>query len=168
MSEIVLWYDYIENGVIRNNLESENGFTKVKHLVLPNFLVKNNINFTVATTAYGSEYFYEKYKNLKNVYPIEFLFYNSKEKIDEFQIRNHWFFKKDGVDNFEILFWYPNEGFEIRRKNEAFNQLIALVLSRFPTIKIRFIFGNFVKSKNIPDYVIYKCFKNSLIKTKIT
>jgi len=34
------------------------------------------------------------------------------------------------------------------------------VRSRFPTIKIRFIFGNFVKSKNIPDYAIYKCFKN--------
>jgi len=70
MTELVLWYDYIENGVIRNNLEFENGLTKVKHLGLPNFLIQNNVNFTVATTAYGAEYFYEKYRNLKNVYPI--------------------------------------------------------------------------------------------------
>ena len=160
MSEIVLWYDCIENGLIRNNLEFENGFTKVKHVGLPNVLIQNNVDFTVATTTYGAEYFYKKYNNLKNFYPIEFLFYSSSENIDKLQIGDHWFFKKDGVDNFEILFWYPNEGFEIRRKDEAFNQLIALVRSKFPTINIRFVFGNFVKSKNIPDYVIYKCFKN--------
>ena len=160
MDEIVLWYDYIENGSIRNNLQFEDGFTKSVQVGLPNFFIQNNINFTVATTAYGAEYFYEKYSNLKNVYPVEFLFYNSLAKIDKLQIGDHWFFKKRGVDNFEILFWYPNEGFEIRRNNEAFNQMIALVRLRFPKIKIRFVFGNFVKSKNIPDFAIYKCFKN--------
>ena len=76
MSEIVLWYDYLENGSIRNNLKFETGITSNTKVGLPNFFIQNKINFTIATTAYGAEHFYRKYSHSKNFYPIEFLFYN--------------------------------------------------------------------------------------------
>ena len=159
MSEIVLWYDYIENGKIRNNLKFETGITN-GNVGLPNFFIQNNIDFVISSTAYGAEHFYRKYSNLKNFYPIEFLFYNSLDNTDNQPIKDHWFFKKNIPSNIEILIWYPGEGFELRRNNESINRFCALLRGPIPNITIRFIFGNFVKPKNLPDYVIYKCFKN--------
>jgi hypothetical protein len=158
MSDIVLWYDYIQNGKIINNCGSE---TEIIDTVveIPNHLIKTNVDFTVATTAYGTEYFYKKYSNLKSFYPIEISRYAWSEKIDNMLADQH-FFKKKCISNVEVLIWYASEGWEIWRETEPIGRLINSIHSRFPKIKIRFVFGNFVKSKHIPDYVTYKCFKN--------
>lgn len=159
-NDIVLWYDYIENGILRNNLKFDDTILTNSNVGLPYLLVKNNVDFIISPTAYGAEYLYKKYSKLKNFYTIEFLFYNSLDKKTDLPIGDHWFFKKDFDEDIEILIWYPGEGFEIRKKDEPINRMFDLVRSKFPNIKIRFVFGNFVKSKNIPDNVNYKCFKN--------
>jgi hypothetical protein len=157
MSDIVLWYDYIQNGKIINNCGCETEMTGMA-VEIPNHLIKTNVDFTVATTAYGTEYFYKKYSNLKSFYPIELLQWSWSEKINDL-LKDQSFFKKIN-SNVEVLIWYASEGWEIRSDNEPIGKLIKLIRSYFPKIKIRFIFGNFVKSKHIPDFVTYKCFKN--------
>jgi len=162
MSEIVLWYDTIENGMIKNNLgnicpELETFFKK--HIVLPQLLIQHNVDFTINTTSHGDEYFFKKYSNLKNFYPIEIGWYSGLSPTEKLPIGSAWFFKKidPGV---EILVWFPSEGFSINRNSESLNKLFNIIHRNFPNNKIRFIFGDFYKPKNIPNYVNYKCFKN--------
>lgn len=162
MSEIVFWYDIIENGRIKNNLshgtyQIETFFNK--NISLPNLCIQNDIDFTIGTTSYGAEYLYKKYNKLKNFYPIEMGSYYGQARTDQLPIDDKWFFKKNNTD-IELLFWYPNEGFTINRKTESLNGLFDLIHTKYPSIKIRFVFGDFYKSSNIPDYVNYKCFKN--------
>ena len=158
MSEVVLWYDYIQNGEIVNNCRLEDGMTD-DVVEIPKLLIKTNVDFTVATTAYGTEYFYKKYSNLKSFYPIEISRWAWSEKIEAL-LEDHVFFKKNCINNIEILIWYASEGWEIWSNNEPIGSLINSIRSHFPESKIRFVFGNFVKSKHIPDDVTYKCFKN--------
>jgi hypothetical protein len=158
MSEVVLWYDYIQNGEIVNNCRLEDGMTDGA-VEIPKLLIKTNVDFTVATTAYGTEYFYKKYSNLKSFYPIEISCWAWSEKIEAL-LEDHVFFKKNCINNIEILIWYASEGWEIWSNNEPIGSLINSIRSRFPESKIRFVFGNFVKSKHIPDDITYKCFKN--------
>jgi len=161
MSDIVLWYDCIENGTVKNNLRFDSEMSIANSTVrLPDFLIRNKVDFDMSTTAYASEYFYKKYSNLKSFYPIEFSYYNkAKDKTENLPITDHWFFKKDFIGDIEILIWYPIEAFELTR-NDPINKIFDLIHSRFPEIKIRFIFGNFTRPKHVPSYVNYKCFKN--------
>jgi hypothetical protein len=162
VSEIALWYDIIENGRIKNNFHhGEYAIEKFfnKHISIPNLLCKNEIDFTIGTTSYGAEYLYKKYKNLKNFYPIEMGSYYGNARTDQLPINDKWFFKKVNTD-VEILIWYPTEGFTINRKSESLNGLFELIHTKYPLNKIRFVFGDFYKSANIPDYVNYKSFKN--------
>lgn len=162
MDDIVLWYDTIDNGVVKNNFqpgahEIENFFND--NVGLPNLLIKNNIDFIISTSSYGTEYFYTKYSTLKSFYPIEMGSYFGNANTNQLPINEKWFLKKIN-NNAEIIFWYPTEGFVINRKSEALNGLFDLIHTKYPSIKIRFVFGDFYKSSNIPDYVNYKCFKN--------
>ena len=162
MNEIALCYDIIENGKIKNNFhhgdyQVERFFNK--HISLPNLLLQNEIEFTIGTTSYGSEYLYKKYKNLTNFYPIEMGSYYGSARTDQLPIDDKWFFKKINPD-IEILLWYPTEGFTINRKDESLNSLFELIHTKYPLNKIRFVFGDFYKSINLPDYVNYKPFKN--------
>jgi len=159
MGNIVLWYDTVDNGVLKNNLQQDGYVFSNISAILPALLVKNKIDFIIATTVYGSEYFYKKYSNLKSFYPIEIGHYNSRENTDIFPIDKFWFFKKIN-ENVEILIWYPNEGWLFTRNNETMNRLINLIHTKYPLNPIRFIFGDFHRPDNIPSYVNYKCFKN--------
>ena len=159
MSDIVLWYDTVDNGILKNNLKDSNYSFSNCTAILPNLLIKNNIDFVLSATSYGKEYFYKKYINLKSFYPIEIGHYNSKEDTSQFPITKFWFFKKTNKGT-EILLWYPNEGFKFTRKNDSINELIELIHKTYPDNPIRFVFGDFHRPNNIPNYVNYKCFKN--------
>lgn len=160
MSEIVLWYDTIENGMIKNNLEHlyEGNFPFIKKYVsLPSTLHHNSIDFVVSSTVNNSENFYKKYSNSKNFYPIELGTYTSL--IEQICIGKSHFFKNINVDT-EILIWFESEGFHIKHSNDSLNFLFNQIHTNYPLNKITFIFGDHNRPKNIPDYVNYKCFKN--------
>lgn len=167
MSEIVLWYDTIENGMIKNNLEHlyEGDFPFIKKYVsLPATLHHNAIDFVVNSTVNNSENFYKKYSNAKNFYPIELGTYTSL--IEQICIEKSHFFKNINVDT-EILIWFDSEGFYIKHSNDSLNFLFNQIHTRYPLNKITFIFGDHIRPKNIPDYINYRCFKNAIWFTTI-
>lgn len=159
MSNIVLWYDTVDNGIIRNNFQ--HGVYKFSNTpsTLPTLFIKNNIDFVCNITAFGAEYFFKKHKDSINFYPIELGHHNTREDTKNFPIDKYWFFKKINAD-IEILFWYPNEGFKFNRKDDSFFELLGSIHEFSPNNKIRFIFGDFYRPEYLPDYVNYKCFKN--------
>lgn len=161
---INLWYDYVNNSEIVNNLiPSEQRQKYVPgipsdsfHLFLkdtaelPHFLQRNNIDFSInisQTIPYLKNYNWDVTQFL----PVEIFNFN---RADSSQLNfDESFFLKNRIANTEILLWHATEAPD----NVLFDRF-DIINKKFPNVKVRFVSGNLKTPQWVSerDFMIYK------------